>query len=437
LKKFLSVFFLIFITGCSLGGDFTPPPAIATSQAAPSSIQPTESPLPTATIAEESAGREQDALEEVVTQGNVHGVVGNGSAGGFLPDGLEVNLYGFDGQQEVVSETTTTDETGKYQFEGLENLPGRVFIVTAEYQGIIYASEVAHFMEEDELDLPITIFESTPNLNDLQVDRLHVIIDMPNEGVMQVTELWIISNLGDRTISSETGEGILAIEIPDGATNLSFESGMAGTRFQGTAGGFIDLYPVYPGEGSHEIVFSFNMLIDKSLDFSQPVAFPVEAAVMLTPEEILVLNGEGIQDMGIRQMSGIMLHNYSMGPITAGDSLEFLVERESGSGVVSSDSGSAFEIALGAVFLMAALGGTGFWLYRRKKENEADLNESLWSEVSSADPDTLDDRDEILQTMADLDDAYEAQQIQYASYQKRRNALKTRLMEIMKREEND
>jgi mono/diheme cytochrome c family protein len=385
----------------------------------------------------EAVEMEGDPAEDVAGQGIIRGQVNNGSEGGLLADVLEVTLYGFDGQQEAFSETTIADEDGFYSFEGLELVPDRIFIATVDYQGIIYASEVAHFIEETELDLPIIIFETTQDLVNLQIDRLHVIIDMPSEGILEVTELWILSNLGDRTISSETGDGILPVQLPEGAANLNFESGMLGTRFQVTADGFIDLYPVRPGEGSHEIVFSFNMPLDKSLDFSQAVAYPVEAIVMLAPEGIVNLKGEGVQDMGVRQMTGMTLHNYSMGPLSPGNRLEFQVKREAGAGMAFSGSSSVVEIILGVLVFIAALGGTGVWLYRRKREQSVDLEEFEWSEDPTEDLEVLNDREGILQALADLDDSYEADEVKEAFYQSRRKALKSRLLEIMKQADDD
>jgi hypothetical protein len=444
-RKVHSTIFLIswLLVGCNLAGDFTPPSALATSQAAPSLVQPTAQPLttPTATADAdplvEDAELERDTSEDNIMQGIVRGQITNGSEGGVLPEFIEVTLYGFDDQEEVFSKTAIANESGEYQFSDVEIQPGRVYVATVDYQGAIYASEIVHINEDAELDLPITIFESTNDLTNVRVDRMHVIIDMPTEGVLQVTELWILSNLGDRTIASDSGDGILTVQLPADAVNLNFESGMAGTRFEVTAGGFRDLFPIRPGQGSHEIVFSFNISFDKSLDFSQPVTYPVEAVVMLTPEGILMLKGEGVQDMGARQMTGMTLHNYSKDPMSAGDALEFLVKRESGSGIASGGSDSMVEIVLGAVVFVAALGGTGFWLYRRKKETAIALDGLQWSEELTTDLEELDDQDEILQAIADLDDAHEAGEIEYASYQERREGLKTRLVEIMKQARND
>ncbi|OGO16794.1 MAG: hypothetical protein A2Z14_06985 [Chloroflexi bacterium RBG_16_48_8] len=440
MKQKCAAFLLLaaLTTGCSLAGDFTPPPALATSQAAQSLIQPTIPPSPTATAAEEDAKLEQDTLEDAIIQGSIRGQISNGFEGGILPDNFEVTLYGFDDQQEVFSESTTASESGEYEFLDVEVQPGRVYAATVEYHGTIYASEVTHITEEAELDLPIMIFESTTDVADVQVDRIHVILEVPSEGVLQITELWILSNLGDRTIASESGDGILAIEIPDGAVNLSFESGMLGARFQVTDGGFIDLFPIRPGMGTQEIVFSFNMPLDQSLDFSQSIAYPVEAVVMLTPEGIVELKGEGVQDSGLRQMTGATLRTYNAGPLSPGKALEVTVQRQSGAGTASSQSNAILEIGIGVVLLLVALGGTGFWLYRKKQEAKVEMNGTQWTiEPKAGFGEELQDRDRILQTLADLDDHYETGEIKDAFYRERRVSLKNQLLEIMHKAGND
>jgi hypothetical protein len=444
----------VFIAGCGLGGDIAPPPALATSQAAQSLIQPTESLQPTSpteaeTVSitstptgevqptESEAELEGETIEGSIVHGSIQGEINNGSEDGQLPDDLEVMLYGFDGEEEAFSKTTTADQTGNYQFVDVEILSSRVFITTVEYQGVVYVSEAAHFSEDEDLDLPITIYASTPDLTNVQLDRMHVILDMPVEGILQVTELWILSNLGDRTISSETGEGVLAVQLPVDAVDLNFESGMLATRYQVTEGGFIDLYPIRPGIGSHEIVFSFNMPFDKSLDFSQPITYPVEAVVMLSPEGIVELTGEGVQDLGLRQLTDMTLHSYSMGAMSPGSVLEFTVKRESGAGTLSIGSSSILEVSVAVLILMVALGGTWFWLYQHREKQEVELDGFYWTEEHVTDLKKTGDRETILQAMADLDDSYGAGEIKSAAYQKYRRALKERLMEIMRHAGND
>lgn len=387
---------------------------------------------------EEEIALQEEVNEDERIEGFIRGQITNGSEGGVVPKYIEVTLYGFDGQQEAFSETTIANDKGEYQFADVQIQPDRVFITTVEYQGAIYASEIAHFLEDGELDLPITLFETTTDTSNVQVDRIHVIFEVLREGIVQVSELWILSNIGDRTIASDLGDGILTIQLPDGADNPGFESGMLGTRFQVTENGFTDLYPIRPGIGNQEIIFSFNLPFEKSLKFSQPISYPVGAVVLLVPEGIVELKGDGLQDLGIRQTTEGTLHNYGAGPLSPGTTLEVTVKRASGSGLASILSNSSLGIVVGVVLFVIALGGTTFWLYRRKQDAEIEADEFQLTDQPRARVDEKrDDRESILQAIADLDDAYEAGEVETESYAERRENLKAQLMEIMQKAGND
>jgi len=371
---------------------------------------------------------------DALVEAKIGGQISNGTDGGRVPTGIEVTLYGFDGQQPSFTEVTQASDSGEYLFEGVEIQPDRVFVTAVEYQGATYGSEIVQITDEFDLDLPITIYDITSDVSQLQVDRLHLIFDMPSEGMLQVTELWILSNLGDRTVATELGEGIFEVQLPEGAANLGFESGTSSSRFQPSdeTNSFIDRLPIRPGMGSHEIIFSFNLAIDRSLDFTQSMRYPVEAVVLLAPQSVVELEGEKIQDLGLRQMSGTALNNYSAGPISSGDALELTVKREKASPTSSGERDNTLGIVLGISLLVLALGATGYWLDRRNQRREVGSAETLMEFEASADPvDGRSDRERLLQEIADLDDAYEAGEIEEERYREQRNDLKNQLMEVL------
>ena len=67
--------------------------------------------------------------------GSVTGKISNGSAGGSIPADLEVSILGYDGDQEVVRIATTVESDGRFKFEDLEIVPGRLFFSTVVHQG--------------------------------------------------------------------------------------------------------------------------------------------------------------------------------------------------------------------------------------------------------------------------------------------------------------
>jgi hypothetical protein len=330
---------------------------------------------------------------------------------------LGVTLKGFDGEVEVVSEQTRLDASGSFAFDDIEIVPGRLYFVVVEHQGLSYASEVAHLLPaQASLDLPVTIFDATESTEDLAIERLHTLFDFSIDGTARVIELWVLSNQGDQTIAPS--EGIL-VTLPEGATDLQFENGTIGQRFLLKETGFSDLEPVAPGQGSGELVFSYSLPYERRLDFEQPVNYPVQAVVLLSPEPGPKLQAEGLQDMGEREISTGVIRSYGLGPVAAGDTLRVTL---SGRPAASSATGSlppnlGLAIGLGAVGVALIAAGLFWFRPQRSKERGEEASPSADAE-----------REGLLRAIARLDDEFEAGRVPEAEYRQRREALKRSLL---------
>jgi len=414
----LGLFILVgLLCGCAMAGDLTPPPGIDF----PQSVLPLPTPTPNAIHGEAQSVRV-----------NVQGQVLNGTSGGINPAGMEVVLHAFDENQRVFSQTTTTGQDGRYRFDQVEVSPGRIFVVTGEHMGVVYTSEPAHIPEDESFELPLIVFDTTPDLNQIRIDRLHVIISEQTDGTLDVLELWIISNLGDRTAATSNGEGFFEVRLPASATNMQFESDGPTDRFKMTEVGFIDRLPIRPGSGNHEIVFRFDLPSSKRLDFIQPMDLPVGALVLMTPEGGLQLDGEGIADSGARQIMGTSLHTYNGNPISSGGVLSFNVMKGSANQIASKALSFLPGFLLGVVALLLALLVGMTWL-RSAKALPANMpsasftpssdSRSLQIESSELDP--------YLQAIANLDDAHQAGEINQDAYHERRRKLKADILQMV------
>jgi mono/diheme cytochrome c family protein len=361
------------------------------------------------------------AAEEVSasTTGIISGQVRNGTPGSFVPEGLEIVLTGVEAEAEVISEVIQIAEDGSYTIEDLEIVAGRLFFVTANYQGVTYRSEIAHFLvEEPFLELPITIYESMSSQEPIRVDRLHVLFDFPDADTIRVLQLWVLSNLSDRVLKFDGSNPVLEVELPREALNLTFEEGRLGDRFTLTESGFGDLAPMMPGIGVMQLVFSFDLPYERGLEIQSRLNYPVDAVILLMPDGGPRLGGEGIEDLGLRDMGGISMVNYSASSIPAGGSLAI---RLSGRHLLDQSNSAPNELIFGAGVLLLVGAATAYvWISGQRKRGEV--------------PERLAPLPDLINAIARLDIDHEQGRIDTTDYERRREQLKARAAERVERD---
>src|SRR3972149_2917651 len=209
------------------------------------------------------------------------------------------------------------------------------------------------------LDLSIPIRETTTDSSVLSVDRMHILVKCGAPEPLRVIELWILSNLSDRTlVATEEGAPVVTYRLPEGATNLQFADGVLGERYMETPGGFGDTDVLRPGPGLRQLVFSFEMPYRSRLEFVQPIDLPVNAVVILGPEEGGKVKSNQLQDAGTRQMQDISYHMYTSDRLEAGSELAMTISgRPKGTSLVA---GSSTNLVIGLLgFCIALVVGGG------------------------------------------------------------------------------
>jgi mono/diheme cytochrome c family protein len=340
--------------------------------------------------------------EQSLPSGTVTGTISNGSAGASVPTNMHVTLLGYDGDQEVVTESTGLDSDGSFKFEDLEYV-GRLFFSSVIHDGLTYRSEVAHVTSDGApLDLPITIFETTNDPSAMRVERLHLIVDFPAEDVLRVLELWVLANDSDRVLTWP-----LQVALPEAATNLSFDDGILGGRFEITEFGFVDLEPIPPGTGIDHLAFGFDMPIDRSLDFDQRMLHPVDAVSILIPAGGARVSG--LMDQGVQDMGGLRMQTFTSGSLSPEGSLSFEVTVPS----ASSNPSIAAIVGVGALVIAALV--VGFVA----RPTTQIIEEENWVEA-----------------IAHLDDDYEAGALSEDEWLWERERLKRQALDQMRRSDD-
>ncbi|NIS78999.1 MAG: c-type cytochrome [Anaerolineales bacterium] len=352
--------------------------------------------------------------------GTIQGHIVNATIGETVPEGLEVTLVAIDAQAVTFSTTTSVDDFGDFTFEDLELQQDRIYVAYVDFQGVRYVSEGVRLREGASVaNLPLSVYESTSDTSELRVERLHLIYNLIDDGLAEITEIWLLRGPDNRTIAGADGSGLLEVFLPAGFDNLSFSDVTnASSRYRLTEVGFLDLAPIQPGEPA-ELVFSFTLPFSRQLDFAQRMNYPVDAVVILLAEGASDVKAENLQDLGVQDMGGVRMRNYAMGALAAGDVLRL---NFSSSSLVFRDPSSLMNAILGASVLGVVLLGVGYWWSRRGRMGRepavaSDAHPSLRS---------------LLQAIAALDDEFEAGSLSEAEYRPRREALKRKALAAMR-----
>ncbi len=364
-------------------------------------------------------------VEQVSAVGTIRGTVTNGSPGGDLPGDLEITLSGFDGEQEAYTQSSSVAADGGYAFSDVPVVAGRIYGVTVGYQDVLYFSDGAHLTGDlAPLDMPVTVFETTTDPAALTIERLHVLFDFSAADQVQVIELWVVSNAGDRTVVAAPSRGTLEVSLPEGATDLGFEDGSIGDRYILTADGFGDTQPVVPGSGTSQFIFSYRLPYDGKITFRQPSTQPIQAVVVLLPQNGVTAEGGGLQDQGQLQMGDQAVHSYAGGAITAGQALEFELSGSPQTAASSTGTGGWTNTAIGLAVLGVLVILGGLWWFRPSARSARRDSVAVSPEA--------DQTEALLRAIAELDDALDAGQIDAAEHRTRREALKRQLREQMR-----
>ena len=363
--------------------------------------------------------------------GVVTGKITNGS-GGAIPNGLTVTLHGYDSMQETYTKTAPVQAGGVYTFENVEMPAGRVFTASVDFNQTTFNPDIAHSSQTGAgpINLPISIYDSTTDTANLSVDRMHVFFDFSTPQVVQIVELFVISNTGQKTVAGSHGQPVVNFDLPEGASNLQFQDGSLGDRYVQTPKGFGDTAGIAPGSGQHQVLFAYDMPYSGKLDLKLPVPLPVTAAIVMSPDPGVKIQGAQLQDLGQQNVQGMSFHAYSSASLPAGQVLDVNISGLPGQGGSTAAGGlipgaTNTELFIGLGALGLALIFAGVWITRRSRLKAQPVAAASAASLLADN----EDADTLVDAIIALDEKFRAGEIPEEAYQQRRSELKSRLKE--------
>jgi len=359
----------------------------------------------------------------------VVGQVTNGTSGGIVPADLCVTLHIFDETEEIATHTAALATDGTFRFDGLMPSEGENLVARVVYQDVNYYSDAGSFeVGQTELDLPITIYETTEDASSVLVTQLHSFISVVEQR-LQILEYHLVSNTGDRTYvgvkDPRTGQRVtLAFTLPAGASGLRFDGLGLGERYLEWGGGFADTEPIPPGMATLEVSFDYELPYQEGMRVERAFDVPVTSVVFVIPDEGIAMEGKGVIPGETLDTQMGPASSYIAGPLAAGESLVFtLVAGPAGGqdGRVAEEQRSrrARETAIGLVTLAAAV-VVAYLLWRLPVPGPLPAPARV-----------------LVESIAALDTDFEAGRVERETYHQELRALKRRLRVLLADQSND
>ncbi len=385
------------------------------------------------------------ALTEPIEGAVVTGLVSSGATGEIAAVG-EVRLRAFNPSfQETLNITTTVGEDGRFQFDLPAVEPDWVFLTSVTYKDLGFSSDAGQISRsEPTLDLPITVYESTTDPSDIALEQIHLILDFQGDAV-QVSELYIFNNQGTAVFIGESGSpelGTIQINLPEGAENPIFErtlgsmdSTIPATEIIQTETGWADTLPMHPGGGGLNLIVTYILPYQDGMTLSHTLPYSTSQANIIMSDVGVTVKGGGWEFQGGQEMpgGGGTFLSYAQSGLQAGDALTIQLEGEpTANAAVSGSSATAprnstNELLIGGGVLLIVI-VAGIFLYQNWQTQAYD-DELAYDEFDDEPDETarLSEVDQLIQAIADLDNAHERGEINDDDYASQRKQLKSEL----------
>jgi len=367
--------------------------------------------------------------------GVLTGQVINGTTG--QPQGgLEIALRAFSPDNtEISTWTGQADSAGRYTFTQLPTEHTIFYVVEGQYQNITYrSSDPAVFTPNSaKTTLNLNVYKTTAADQPISIGQLHTILTFAPDTV-NVVQIIVLTNQGNSTYIGRDGQ-TFAFALPPNAANIDFEEDFPGARFRQTANGYADTAPILPGTDNWPLAVRYEVPFKAdTLTLALPIPADTSSLNVLMSEQGAELTSDQLQLIETRSIQGDMFQIFGGAHLQQGDTLTLRLSGldkltfAAASGATDKSSSPApvnqnllrwLVISVGGLALIAA--GVVYPLLRPRLAQPPRL--------SYNDPQTR--RQKLLLTLARLDEAFAAGELEEVVYRQARARYKAELVRMM------
>jgi len=360
--------------------------------------------------------------QDGAASGGISGQVLNKTSDG-PASGVELTLTSYMGDRATGDKTIETDEQGNFLFDGLNW--DRSYAITVNFKGSQYSTDKMVFYPNEEtkiLNLPI--YEPTFDEGNIKIIEAQMIVQIV-EDTLSVADLTLYNNTGDKVFvgGKELEDGrkeSLRVSTPKGVQNINFIHGLTHEDVVNTEYGFAGTESVLPGQ--KRVVYTYGLpLLSGTNDFEKTIDYPTDSFLLLVSE-----SNEDVKVKGLKGGESVEIHDESFLKWT-GEDLKpgHLIRLELKSPLTQSDYLKWG--ALGFIFLIIIAGVIYSTVLKKSAEQKSRANQD--EGVGDFEAKRL----ALIKEIAQLDDDFEAGNIEVQKYKNIRGHKIEELKKIKRR----
>ncbi len=385
--------------------------------------------------------------------GRITGRLFQGTQDGPALHQTEVTLNVYQQATLLTSQISPTEADGSFEFENLPVDEGFYFLVETEHRDVRYTSPILAFSGPDftegrtgpeHIDTTLPVFETTTDPGGLHVTRANWIIEH-EPGNLLIGQLYTFGNRSGRTFTGVDSELFdvpvtLAVPLPEGAQDVEIQDGRIGEAYRMSQKTLYDTRPVLPGPGSRQIFFRYRLpYAGESAQTSLPVPYETEMLNLLVAdlpglEVDITFGGEALEPAGEETVQGVLFRLWSA-PVSGEDPVVISLRGLIAAGgsdprpdritqpnrelpVSAPPLDFRIPLAFGGIVTVVLLASVLIFIYRER------TGSPLTAEQLTA------RREELLDSIARLDDLHALGELEEGAWRKERASLKRELLDI-------
>ena len=348
----------------------------------------------------------------------------------------------------MITTTTNSDATGKFSFANLDTISTTRYFVTTNYGTVDYFSDLLTFSspQSTTLQANFPVYESTDDPAVLKVTQAHIVFDVQTPW-LAVQEIIALENTSDRVyVGKAVGPHRFTVSVPllPKAIDVQFDD--PNVQDSILLGEGVLTYTLPIGPGQDQIVFQYAVpYTPPNYDFVMNLPFALDKFGMYMPDlgakitspQLTVAPNPMGNTPGAPAFLAMTGANFAAGTtikatISGLPSVPVSGTTPAGSATTAlptaaNDNSQTIGLVVLGIAGVAALGLLAYPILRRRSERAAPIAET---ESAPERAPANNDRMDLLQQIADLDDDHESGKVTDAAYQEKRAALKAKLLEL-------